>query len=284
MGALVDRTHKELSDEDIARIAETYHAWRGERARRYADVPGFCRRRHRADRRARLRAHAGRYVGAEDIEDDGESFDEKMKRLTAELARAVCGGAEAGGGDQGEFGVVGIWVDSDPPWDRRSLAEVAVTPAAGRAECVSGWRETTLGEFISLQRGHDLPEYDRRPGCVPVMGSFGVTGHHDEARASGPGVTVGRSGASFGVVSFCDRNYWPLNTCLYATDFHGNDPRFAYYLLKSIDFGRYNSGSAQPSLNRNFIRDIPIRVPPRRQRHIARTLGGLDDKMNSTSA
>jgi type I restriction enzyme S subunit len=112
------------------------------------------------------------------------------------------------------------------------------------------------------------------------MGSFGVTGHHDEARASGSGVTVGRSGASFGVVSFCDRDYWPLNTCLYATDFHGNDPRFAYYLLKSIDFGRYNSGSAQPSLNRNFIRDIPVRVPPLpEQRHIARTLGGLDDKI-----
>ncbi len=143
-----------------------------------------------------------------------------------------------------------------------------------------GWHDVTLGAFVSLQRGHDLPEYDRRPGDVPVMGSFGVTGSHDEARAKGPGVTIGRSGASFGVVSFCARDYWPLNTCLYVTDFHGNDERFAYYLLKSLDLRRYNSGSAQPSLNRNYVRDIPIRIPilPE-QRRVARTLGAFDDKI-----
>jgi len=155
-----------------------------------------------------------------------------------------------------------------------------MTYAPRQTDRASLWRETTLGDFISLQRGHDLPEYNRQPGDVPVMGSFGVTGHHDEARASGPGVTVGRSGASFGVVSYCAQDYWPLNTCLYATDFHGNDPRFAYYLLRSIDFRRYNSGSAQASLNRNYIRDIPIRVPPLpEQRRIAETLGALDDKI-----
>ena len=142
------------------------------------------------------------------------------------------------------------------------------------------WSDTTLGEFISLQRGHDLPECERRSGDVPVMGSFGITGWHDVARASGPGVTVGRSGASFGVVSYCACDYWPLNTCLYATDYRGNDPRFAYYLLKSVDFRRYNSGSAQPSLNRNYIRDMPIRAPSLpEQRRIAATLGALDGKI-----
>jgi type I restriction enzyme S subunit len=153
--------------------------------------------------------------------------------------------------------------------------------ATHQRESASGWRGTTLGDFISLQRGHDLPEYERRPGEVPVMGSFGITGRHDEARASGPGVTIGRSGASFGVVSYSARDYWPLNTCLYVTDFHGNDPRFAYYLMKSIDFGRYNSGSAQPSLNRNYIRDVPVRVPSLLdQRRIAATLGAFDDKID----
>lgn len=85
------------------------------------------------------------------------------------------------------------------------------------------------------------------------MGSFGITGYHDTSIATGPGVTVGRSGGSFGVVTYVPDDYWPLNTALYVIDFHGNDPRFAYYLLKSLDFTRYNSGSAQPSLNRNFI-------------------------------
>lgn len=142
----------------------------------------------------------------------------------------------------------------------------------------------SLGDFVTLQRGHDLPEPERRPGHVPVMGSFGLTGYHDTAKANGPGVTLGRSGASFGVVSYCPIAYWPLNTALYVTDFHGNDERFAYYLLKSLDFSGYNSGSAQPSLNRNHIYPMTIRVPPLvRQQAIARILGALDDKIDLNS-
>jgi len=137
-----------------------------------------------------------------------------------------------------------------------------------------------LGDFVTLQRGHDLPDAIRRPGNRPVLGSFGVTGWHDKARAAGPGVTVGRSGASFGVVSYSPVDYWPLNTTLYVIDFHGNDPRFAYYFLKQFDFRTYNSGSAQPSLNRNFIHPIPVDVPPLpEQRTIAHILGTLDDKI-----
>lgn len=143
-----------------------------------------------------------------------------------------------------------------------------------------GWRCLPLGEFVTLQRGHDLPESERRLGTVPVMGSFGITGYHDTAKASGPGVTVGRSGASFGVVNFCPADYWPHNTALYVVDFHGNDERFAYYFLKSLDFSRYNSGSAQASLNRNYIHPIPVEVPPLpEQKRIAHILGTLDDKI-----
>jgi type I restriction enzyme S subunit len=142
------------------------------------------------------------------------------------------------------------------------------------------WTRIPLGDFVTLQRGHDLPDERRRPGSVPILGSFGVTGWHDEARAPGPGVTVGRSGASFGVVSYSACDYWPLNTALYVIDFHGNDPRFAYYFLQQFDFQGYNSGSAQPSLNRNFIHPVPVDVPPlAEQRAIAHILGTLDDKI-----
>ena len=143
-----------------------------------------------------------------------------------------------------------------------------------------GWSRVPLGSFVTLQRGHDLPTAVRRPGNTPILGSFGVTGWHDESRAAGPGVTVGRSGASFGVVTYSPVDYWPLNTALYVTDFHGNDPRFAYYFLKHFDFRSYNSGSAQPSLNRNFIHPIPIDVPPVAEQHsIVHILGTLDDKI-----
>ena len=142
------------------------------------------------------------------------------------------------------------------------------------------WHKMTLGDFVALQRGHDLTEPQRKPGRVPVMGSAGQNGFHDTALAKAPGIVVGRSGASFGQVHFCPNDFWPHNTGLYVTDFKGNDARFAYYYLRSLDFDRYNSGSAQPSLNRNFIYPIPICVPePTEQKTIAQFLGALDDKI-----
>ncbi len=87
LASLVDRTHRDLSDEELARIANTYHAWRGEKnAGKYEDVAGFCKSATLEE----IASHGyvltpGRYVGAEDVEDDGEPFDEKMKRLTMKL-------------------------------------------------------------------------------------------------------------------------------------------------------------------------------------------------------
>jgi type I restriction enzyme M protein len=87
LGSMVDRTHRELTDDDIAKIAGTYHAWRGDKdAGTYADVPGFCK----AAKLEEIRKHGhvltpGRYVGAEAAEDDGEPFEEKMRRLSATL-------------------------------------------------------------------------------------------------------------------------------------------------------------------------------------------------------
>jgi type I restriction enzyme M protein len=87
LGSLIDRTHRELSEAEIARIGKTYHAWRGEKgAGKYADVAGFCKSATMEE----ITGHGfvltpGRYVGAEEIEDDGEPFDEKMQRLTTTL-------------------------------------------------------------------------------------------------------------------------------------------------------------------------------------------------------
>ncbi|MGB2109792.1 MAG: restriction endonuclease subunit S [Marinobacter vinifirmus] len=138
----------------------------------------------------------------------------------------------------------------------------------------------TLGEFVTLQRGHDLPDSQRNPGQVPILGSFGITGWHNEAKTEGPGVTIGRSGGSIGVVSYTSDDYWPLNTALYVKDFHGNDAKFAYYFLKTIDFKSYNSGSAQPSLNRNHVHPLPVKIPhPEIQKRIAGILSAYDDKI-----
>jgi len=86
MGVLVDRVHRELTDEEIVeKIAQTYHAWRGEGGD-YEDVPGFCKSVTLEE--IAKQGHVltpGRYVGAEEVEDDGEPFEEKMARLTKEL-------------------------------------------------------------------------------------------------------------------------------------------------------------------------------------------------------
>jgi type I restriction enzyme S subunit len=131
-----------------------------------------------------------------------------------------------------------------------------------------GWEVKSLGQFVALQRGHDLTERQRRQGDVPVMGSAGPNGFHDTARAKGPGVILGRSGASFGQAHYCESDFWPHNTALYVTDFFGNLPLFVFYFLKSIDFSRHNSGGAQQSLNRNFIAPIQVAVPPRPEQEI----------------
>jgi type I restriction enzyme S subunit len=140
------------------------------------------------------------------------------------------------------------------------------------------WRSCTLGEVVRFQRGHDLPDQERKPGGVPVIGSAGQNGWHNEARSKGPGVSIGRSGASIGKVTYTALDYWPHNACLYVKDFLGNDPRFVYYFLKTKDFTSLNSGAAQPSLNRNFIHPLLVRVPDvTEQIAIASILSAHDD-------
>lgn len=142
------------------------------------------------------------------------------------------------------------------------------------------WTKASLDEVIRLKRGYDLPESARNVGPFPILGSSGISGWHDEAPIDGPGVTIGRSGASIGVATYFDGPCWPLNTVLFVEDFKSNDPRFVFYLLHGMDFRAYNSGSAQPSLNRNYIAHISILLPPLgEQQAIAAVLRALDDKI-----
>ena len=91
LGVTADRTHRELTNDEIARNARTYHAWRGENAAgSYEDIAGFCKSATHDDiRKHDLMLTPGRYVGAEAREDDGEPFEAKMKRLTATLQQQM---------------------------------------------------------------------------------------------------------------------------------------------------------------------------------------------------
>ena len=93
LGSMIDRTHRELTANEIARIADTYHRWRG-KADGYEDQPGFCRSAPLEE--VRMHDHVltpGRYVGTPAEDDDGEPFAEKMQRLVAELREQQAEGA-----------------------------------------------------------------------------------------------------------------------------------------------------------------------------------------------
>jgi type I restriction enzyme M protein len=89
MGVMIDRRHKELTEEDLKKIVSTYHAWRGEGGK-YVDIAGFCKSAPLDEVKKRdYILTPGRYVGAEEEEEDTEAFEEKMKRLTSELSKQM---------------------------------------------------------------------------------------------------------------------------------------------------------------------------------------------------
>ncbi len=108
------------------------------------------------------------------------------------------------------------------------------------------WKLLKLENFVSLQRGYDLPESKRKLGNIPVIGSFGITGYHNIAKVKAPGVTIGRSGASIGVVTYSSVDFWPHNATLFVTSFHDNDEKFVeginnkLKLIKRNGFGFRN--------------------------------------------
>ncbi len=143
------------------------------------------------------------------------------------------------------------------------------------------WTETTLGEVVTLKRGHDLPESQRRDGSIPIVSSSGVTGFHNIAKAEPPGVVTGRYG-TIGEVFYIQEPYWPLNTALYAINFHGNDPKFVSYFLRNSLKGTTGSKAAVPGVNRNDLHAYRVRVPDlAAQVSIANKLSVYDDLIDN---
>ncbi len=111
LGRMVDRTHRELMDGDIARIADTYRAWLGgEGVDAYVDMPGFCR----SAPLDKVRKHnheltPGRYVGAPPREEDSEPFEARMTRLVAQLREQQAEGARLDAAISGNLKALGFW-------------------------------------------------------------------------------------------------------------------------------------------------------------------------------
>lgn len=141
----------------------------------------------------------------------------------------------------------------------------------------SEWITTELGNVATLQRGYDLPGRLRVAGEVPIISSSGTTDWHNRAMAIAPGVVTGRYG-TIGQVFFAESDYWPLNTTLYVSNFHQNDPRFVYYLLQRVDFASHSGKSGVPGVNRNDLHKLHVSIPGSReeQHAVAKTLSDMD--------
>lgn len=147
------------------------------------------------------------------------------------------------------------------------------------------WKECLLGDLITFQRGHDLPKSKMSGNGYPVVGSNGIIGFHNEYTTEYPSITVGRSG-NVGKPYIVYGRSWSHNTSLYIKEFKGTDPVFIYYFLQTLDLGNYAGGSAVPTLNRNHIHLLNVRVPAdiSIQKIIANTLKVLDDKIDKNTA
>jgi type I restriction enzyme S subunit len=114
-------------------------------------------------------------------------------------------------------------------------------------------------------------------GNIPVISATGIHGSHSEFKVNPPGVVTGRSG-SLGEVVFVEHPYWPLNTTLWVKAFKGNEPRYVYYFLKTLDLKRFNSAAGVPTLNRNHLDTLVVKIHDRQnQWKIGSVLAGYDD-------
>jgi type I restriction enzyme S subunit len=125
----------------------------------------------------------------------------------------------------------------------------------------------------------------RRPGGVPIITSSGIDDTtHAESRVRGPGVITGRYG-TIGEVFFVESDFWPLNTTLFVRNFHGNDPLFASYLLRTVDFQSHAGKSGVPGVNRNDLHKEQVSYPPPdEQRAIAAVLTDMDAELTALEA
>lgn len=142
------------------------------------------------------------------------------------------------------------------------------------------WKQCVLGDLITFQRGHDLPRNNITEGEYPVVGSNGIIAYHNKFTTKAPCITIGRSG-SIGNPLYINKDSWAHNTTLYIKEFFNTDPKFIYYLLKTLNFKHYAGGSAVPTLNRNHIHPISVFIPINKseQKTIASILSILDDKI-----
>ena len=157
--------------------------------------------------------------------------------------------------------------------------------AAGQRAIPDGWNRVRLGDVIKLEYGVSLPDRNRSPGHVPVIGSAGVVGYHSKATNAGPGVVIGRKG-SIGSVTWIGEDFVPIDTTYFAVPVEGKvDLRWAFHFLNREDLSKLNRATGIPGLNRDDVYALNRPIPPLpEQQAIAAVLDSIDDAIEGAEA
>ena len=146
------------------------------------------------------------------------------------------------------------------------------------------WKKCKLRDVIELNYGKGLSESDRKHGNIPVFGSNGIVGYHNEYLVKGPGIVIGRKG-SVGQVKYSTHDFYPIDTTYFVkTIDYQQDIKFHFYFLLTLKLHEMNSHSAVPGLNRNDIYSLYVKIPPLPiQRKIASVLTAYDDLIENNN-
>ena len=141
----------------------------------------------------------------------------------------------------------------------------------------SSFKAIKLGDVVTFQRGFDITKSEQTEGRIPIVSSSGISSFHNQWKTKGPGVVIGRKG-TLGTVHFLNEDFWPHDTTLWVKDFKGNYCRFLYYFLQTLHLENFDTGSSNPTLNRNHIHKIWVVFPTLDvQLKIAAILSAYDD-------
>lgn len=148
---------------------------------------------------------------------------------------------------------------------------------------MKGWKKADLSELLVLQRGFDITKAEQQEGNIPIISSSGISSYHNQAKCKAPGVITGRKG-TLGKIFYSNDDYWPHDTTLWVKDFKNNSPKYSYYFLKILQLENYDVGASNPTLNRNHIHKLKIRIPDLKiQRKIAAVLSAYDDLIENNN-
>jgi len=139
------------------------------------------------------------------------------------------------------------------------------------ADLREGWASSPLGDLVAMKYGKSLVQERRRSGTVPVYGSNGVVGRHDEALTDGPTIVVGRKG-SVGEVHLSTGGCWPIDTTYFIDEFGPFECAYLTYTLKALRLGDLDQSTAIPGLSREqaYAAQLPIPPIPEQKRIVAK--------------